>query len=188
MPEVATPPGTMLARRLWHATVVEGLPALLRYEDRNSMAFGIEARVPFLDVRLVELAMRLPDRLRVERGVTKSVLRRAMAGRLPGEVTGRRDKVGFEVPQRAWLAASRREVSDLVRDGQIVQRGWVSPDEVERVIEDGFGGGRGTNHLWRLFVVEAWLRSTWPSPSGTGGQSTWEQGVASLDAAPAARL
>jgi asparagine synthase (glutamine-hydrolysing) len=187
MPEVDTPPGTVLARRLWLSTVVEGLPALLRYEDRNSMAFGIEARVPFLDVRLVELAMRLPDRLRVERGVTKSVLRRAMAGRLPAEVTGRRDKVGFEVPQRAWLAAGRRDVSELVRDGQIVQRGWVSPNEVERVIQDGFGGGRGTNHLWRLFVVEAWLRSTWPSPSGTRGQSTWEEGVANLAAVPAAR-
>ena len=181
MREVEPRPGTFLARRLWHETAVDGLPALLRYEDRNSMAFGIEARVPFLDVRLVELAMRLPDRLRVERGVTKAVLRRAMYDRLPSEVARRRDKVGFEVPQRAWLTAGRAEVVDLVRDGQIVERGWVTRDEVERVIAAGFGGGRGSSHLWRLFILEAWLRMIWPSGSGIGSQSTWHDGVARAD-------
>ena len=137
------------------------------------MAFGIEARVPFLDVRLIELAVRLPDRLRVDRGVTKAILRRAIGSRLPQAVSRRRDKVGFEVPQRAWLAAGRADVTDLVRGGQVVQRGWVSPAEVERVLDDGFGGGRGTDHLWRLFIVEAWLRMVWPDAPGIGGQAAW---------------
>lgn len=169
--------GTYLASRLWQELTTDGLPALLRYEDRNSMAFGIEARVPFLDVRLIELAVRLPDRLRVDRGVTKAILRRAVGGRLPEEVARRRDKVGFEVPQRVWLAAGRREITDLVRGGQVVQRGWVSPSEVERVLDDGFAGGRGTDHLWRLFVVEAWLRMVWPQATGVSGQATWEAGI-----------
>ncbi len=167
-------PGTFLATRLWHAVSAVGLPALLRYEDRNSMAFGVEARVPFLDVRLVELAVRLPDRLRVDQGVTKAILRRAIGPRLPPAVARRRDKMGFEVPERAWLAAGGTEVADLVRDGQIAQRGWVTPAEIERVLAEGLGGGRKTDHLWRLFITEAWLRMLWPDAPGVGGQSTWE--------------
>jgi asparagine synthase (glutamine-hydrolysing) len=185
---VATPaePGTFLASRLWHALTTLGLPTLLRYEDRNSMAFGIEARVPFLDVRLIELSVRLPDRLRVDGGVTKSVLRRAMRGRVPGAVLARRDKLGFAAPQRAWLTAGRAEVEDLLRGGQIVQRGWVAPNEVERHLEEGLNGGRATEHLWRLFITEAWLRMQWPNESGAAGRSTWEAGAALEPARPPA--
>ena len=85
--------------------------------------------------------------------------------------------MGFEVPQRAWLAAGRTEVTDLVRDGQIVQRGWVTPAEVERVLSEGLGGGRKADHLWRLFMLEAWLRMLWPNTPGLGGQSTWEAAI-----------
>ncbi len=155
-----------------------GLPALLRYEDRNSMAFGIEARVPFLDVRLVELAVRLPDRLRVNRGITKAVLRRAMAGRLPPAVAARRDKMGFEAPTRRWLEAGREDLLGLLRGGQLVQRGWVAPAEVERVLAEGHLGGRPTDHLWRLFVTEAWLRLHWADLPGVAGQQRFAEEAA----------
>jgi len=171
-------PGTFLASRLWHALATEGLPTLLRYEDRNSMAFGIEARVPFLDVRLIELAVRLPDRLRIDRGVTKAILRRALHRRLPRAVSDRRDKLGFEAPQRAWLTAGRADVTAILRGGQISQRGWVAPAEVERVLVEGLAGGRGTDHLWRLFITEAWLRMLWPDGAGAGGRSTWDAALA----------
>ena len=171
---VTSPPGTFLAQRLWHALSVVGLPTLLRYEDRNSMAFGIEARVPFLDVRLVELCVRLPDRLRVDRGVTKAILRGAVSDRLPEAVAKRRDKMGFETPQSAWLEAGRSEVVGLLRGGQIARRGWVAPAEIERVIANGLLGGRGTDHLWRLFITEAWLRTLWPDFPGIAGQRVWE--------------
>ena len=174
-------PGTFLASRLWHALSTRGLPTLLRYEDRNSMAFGIEARVPFLDVRLVELAVRLPDRLRIDQGVTKAILRRAMVGRLPRAVADRRDKLGFAAPQQAWLTAGRTEVADLLRGGQVSKRGWVTPAEVERVLAEGLTGGRGTDHLWRLFILEAWLRMHWPDVPGVGGSSTWEAGLAGIE-------
>lgn len=175
-----TEPGTFLASRLWHALTTQGLPRLLRYEDRNSMAFGIEARVPFLDVRLIELAVRLPDRLRVNGGVTKAVLRQAMRGRVPEAVLARRDKLGFATPQRAWLTSGRTEVEDLLRGGQVVQRGWVAPQEVERHMVEGLRGGRATEHLWRLFITEAWLRMQWPNETGMAGRSTWEAGAATL--------
>ncbi len=56
------------------------LPSLLRYEDRNSMAFSIEARVPFLDYRVAELAFRLPPAVKLDAGRTKGVVRDAMRG------------------------------------------------------------------------------------------------------------
>ena len=171
-------PGTLLASRLWHALSTQGLPTLLRYEDRNSMAFGIEARVPFLDVRLVELAVRLPDRLRIDRGTTKVVLRRAMKGRLPVTVAARRDKLGFAAPQQAWLADGQAEVAALLRGGQVVQRGWVAPREVERVLAQGLSGGRRTEQLWRLFITEAWLRLLWPDAGGALGRAAWDAGLA----------
>jgi asparagine synthase (glutamine-hydrolysing) len=178
MPRTRREPGTFLASRLWHALTTQGLPTLLRYEDRNSMAFGIEARVPFLDVRLVELAVRLPDRLRIDRGTTKVALRRAMKDRLPQAVNTRRDKLGFVAPQQAWLADGAAQVAGLLRGGQVVQRGWVAPGEVERVLARGLSGGRRTEHLWRLFITEAWLRMLWPDAGGPAGRATWAAGLA----------
>lgn len=150
--------GTYLARRLWQD--LRGMSALLRYEDRNSMAFGIEARVPFLDVNLVELAVKLPDRLRVGGGMTKVVLRRAMAGRLPEPVRDRRDKLGFAAPEAAWLSRDLPLVRALLFEGQMVGRGWVSRGEVSRIVNDH---ARVHTQLWRLLVMECWLRLTFAS-------------------------
>ena len=79
---------------LARATGVQ-LPALLRFEDRNSMAHSIEARVPFLDHRMVEFAFRLPGEDKIHGAVTKHVLREGLAGVLPEAIRTRSDKVGF---------------------------------------------------------------------------------------------
>ena len=160
--------GTFLARRLWQD--LTGISALLRYEDRNSMAFGIESRVPFLDVNLIELAVRLPDRLRVGDGTTKVVLRRSMTNRLPAPVRDRRDKLGFAAPEAVWLANDLPSVQALVLDGQAVARGWVTRRETRRLIE---------NHrvvhtqLWKLLVTECWLRLTFPGEVAANGVDVW---------------
>ena len=154
-------PGTLLARRLWQEVSSDGLPALLRYEDRNSMAFGIETRVPFLDYRLVELAMRLPDRLRVGGGVTKVALRRAMRGRVPRAILDRRDKLGFATPQEKWLTDNRLELARRLVGGQVVARGWVDATAVDHLLGESAAGQRDTQ-LWRIFILEEWLRTTWP--------------------------
>ena len=61
-----------------------------------------------------------------------------------------------------------------------MQRGWVAPQEVERHMVEGLRGGRATEHLWRLFITEAWLRMQWPNETGMAGRSTWEAGAATL--------
>lgn len=79
------------------------LPQLLRYEDRNSMASSIEARVPFLDPHLVDHALAIPAALKYARGWTKFPLRKAMEDLLPPEVTWRVSKLGFPTPEVDWL-------------------------------------------------------------------------------------
>lgn len=88
------------------------LPALLRFEDRNSMAFSVEARVPFLDHRLVEYAFALPSEFKMRGGYPKRVLRDAMQGTLPEPIRMRARKMGFATPERAWQSGPLKPLID----------------------------------------------------------------------------
>jgi asparagine synthase (glutamine-hydrolysing) len=81
----------------------QGLRSLLHFEDRNSMAHGIESRVPFLDHLLVEYTLALPDAWKFNAGTRKVILREALKKRLPPEVYHRKDKMGFVTPQQLWI-------------------------------------------------------------------------------------
>lgn len=82
------------------------LPALLRHGDRNSMAFSVESRVPFLDRELTSYVLSLPEEYLVgHNGESKRLLRAALRGLVPDEILDRRDKIGFETPQSRWLDA-----------------------------------------------------------------------------------
>jgi asparagine synthase (glutamine-hydrolysing) len=84
------------------------LALLLHWEDRNSMAHGIEARVPFVDHRLVEFSIALGNQHKIVHGDTKRVLRRAMADILPRSIVERRDKLGFATPEQRWFRGALR--------------------------------------------------------------------------------
>jgi len=90
------------------------LPLLLRFEDRNSMAFGIEARVPFVDHELMEFALSLPEEFLIRDGSTKAVLRDASKSCLPPEVLNRRDKIGFQTNEWTWLQDNRSRVARTI--------------------------------------------------------------------------
>ncbi|MBF0326112.1 MAG: asparagine synthase (glutamine-hydrolyzing) [Alphaproteobacteria bacterium] len=83
------------------------LPMLLHWEDRNSMAHGVEARLPFLDYRLVEFCANLADDAKIRDGETKWILRQAMVDILPAAIRQRQDKIGFATPERLWLQRPR---------------------------------------------------------------------------------
>src|SRR5690349_9776631 len=87
-------------------TVVEtSLPMLLRYEDRNSMHFSVESRVPFLTPKFVTYCQSLPEEhLLADDGLTKAVFRKAMRGIVPDPILDRRDKIGFATPEQKWLS------------------------------------------------------------------------------------
>jgi len=126
------------------------LPVLLRYEDKNSMAHSIEARLPFLDYRAVETALSLPGDVKIRDGWSKWVLRKFMEGRMPAEVVWRKNKFGFEAPERIWLKRHEKtmrgkvlasaliaEISERVR----LQQMWDSLDYRSR---------------WRLYSIALW--------------------------------
>ncbi len=79
------------------------LPQLLRYEDRNSMGFSVEARVPFTDYRLVEYVLNIPFCYKIHNGWTKYILRRAVEDFVPSKIVWRKDKIGFQTPEKKWL-------------------------------------------------------------------------------------
>jgi asparagine synthase (glutamine-hydrolysing) len=96
------------------------LPHLLRYEDRNSMRHSIETRLPFLDYRLVEFAISLPTALKIKDGWTKFILRKAIEDLLPPNIVWRKNKYGFEAPDKIWLNNYAIEMYNEVKSSKIL--------------------------------------------------------------------
>jgi asparagine synthase (glutamine-hydrolysing) len=138
-----------------------GLPELLRYEDRNSMAHSLEARVPFLDHRLVELCFSLPPHELIRGGETKSVLRRALGELLPPQVRDRRDKLGFVTPEADWLRGPLGELAgDVFASQSVRDRGFVDAPAARRRLERHRTGRLTAGmELWRALNLELWARA-----------------------------
>ncbi len=154
--------GDKFTAQLLHDLTV-GLPALLRYCDRNSMAHSVEARLPFLDHRLVEFCFSLPPQALVRDGRTKAVLRAAFEDRIPSEVLARRDKIGFATPESAWLP-------DLVRNvlssRSFTERGYVRPERLAPLLKaNAEGDSAASGALWRCVNLELWLRRFIDAPA-----------------------
>jgi len=140
------------------ANILEtSLPALLRYEDRNSMAFSVEARTPFLDYRLVEEVRSWRAEDLISGGWTKAPLREAMRGVLPEHVRLRRDKLGFATPERRWLAALAPRVREWIGPASRVAR-VVRPDVLARWRSDSDDTLAARPGLWRVVSAELFLR------------------------------
>jgi asparagine synthase (glutamine-hydrolysing) len=150
-----------LRRRLQLILTREGLPELLRYEDRNSMAHSLEARLPFLDYRLVELAFSLGAHELIDRGRTKSVLRRALADLLPPVVRDRTDKLGFVTPEGRWLRGPLGELAaDVFASRSFADRGFVDAPAARRRLERHRRGDVEAGfELFRALSSELWARA-----------------------------
>ena len=134
------------------------LPNLLRYADRNSMAFSIESRVPFLTHDFAEFLMSLPaDYLISPSGIRKYVFREAMRGILPEEIRNRSDKIGFFADDRLWLRRNAERFQDVWNELQAEP--LFHPHQLQRFIND-FLQGRHNKALlvWRILVFGVWLR------------------------------
>jgi asparagine synthase (glutamine-hydrolysing) len=161
-PERTSSPFAERLRRQYHLILAErGLPELLRYEDRNSMAHSVEARVPFLDYRLVELLYSLDARELVDRGVTKTVLRRALGDLLPTVVRDRVDKVGFATPGRRFLQGAFGSYADeIISSRRFRDRAFVDPVEAQRRLAAVRSGSSNADaSVWRVVNLELWARA-----------------------------
>jgi len=148
-----------LKRRLVEDLTVYSLPCLLRYEDRNSMAFSMESRVPYLDQQLVEHILSLPDEAIIRGGWSRAVLREAMRGVLPEKIRTRRWKVGFTTPEIRWLMNRRAVFASLMASPLFQSRKYWDGPKVLAAFR-GACTGRLDNSMffWRAINTEIWLR------------------------------
>jgi len=149
-----------LQEALYESLTQTVLPALLRYADRNSMAFSREVRLPFLDHHLVEYLFAIPSDQKTRGTITKVVLRNAMRGRMPEEIRLRKDKLGFATPESLWLRGPLRIwIDEILHSRRFCQRGWLDPKVVNHVWQ-GFLAGRDQWHslIWRWISLEIWAQ------------------------------
>lgn len=127
--------------------------------DRMSMACSLEARVPYLDHDLVELAFRMPERFKVHRRQTKVLLKKVAARHLPHDCVYRA-KQGFSIPIKTWLGNEFRPLLDEhLSQRRIVDDGLFDAAEIERLKGEHFAGRENHSHvLWTLLVFQDWRR------------------------------
>lgn len=131
------------------------LPALLHVEDRMSMAHGLEARVPFLDHRLVELMATVPADVKFKDGRMKHMLKEVFGDVLPDTVLNRRDKMGFPVPLTEWSADE--PVGPFIRDVIGSMRSRHRPFVNGAAVADNFASGeKFSRKVWGLLSLELW--------------------------------
>lgn len=135
---------------LWNIS----LPSLLRYEDKNSSAFSVEARLPFLDHRLVEFVFSIPYNKLIQKGWTKHVLRESMKNKIPEDIRMRKGKLAFSVPQKRWLGEMKDYLVDTFsndfRSGKFIDN--------KKVIETIKSGSYNDKVLYRAFALEKWMK------------------------------
>ncbi len=133
--------------------------ALLRYEDRNTMAFSIESRVPFLDHPLVEATLSMPVKSKISGGWTKRVLREGLADLLPDKVRLRKSKLGFATPEDVWMRGALGEWVRQTLEHPTVVTKYVDPSGLQDLLREtpklGYNAPRDSL-LFRLAMVEAW--------------------------------
>jgi asparagine synthase (glutamine-hydrolysing) len=134
------------------------LEALLTSEDRLSMAFSIESRVPLLDHRIAELAGRLGFEAKAVPGRSKRILRQAVAGIVPDEILARRDKRGFPTPIGAWLSDPKLALMDqLVFNGNAFAEEYFDLDYLKNLVRARtYGSTDWSERLWRVLNLCVW--------------------------------
>ena len=136
------------------------LPSLLRYEDKNSMAFSVESRTPYLDFRLVEYLAALPLQAKIHNGWTKYILRQAMKGVIPEKIRRRRDKLAFDTPQNEWLRKELRPAlaKAFKEDGllsECLEQKRVSQEYNKFLSNSSRISG---NFFFRAFILQKWAQ------------------------------
>ncbi|GAA2629361.1 asparagine synthase (glutamine-hydrolyzing) [Streptomyces vastus] len=140
---------------------------LLAKVDITTMAHSLEARSPFLDHHLMEWAVGLPGRWKVDGQVTKALLKKAMGPWLPPELLSR-PKAGFGVPLADWLRGELRPLAfDLLTDDTARSRGLFRPEEVRRLLHSHLDGRDHSSRLWALLQFELWHRTCADGPHVT---------------------
>ncbi len=137
------------------------LEHLLKWEDRNSMHFSLEARVPFLDYRIVEKTLSLPSNMLIKDGSTKYILRNAMKGTLPEAIRSRKDKIGFRTPADSWFREKifYNYIKSLLLNNNSILNEYINTNkawsEYQKHLEGKINIGK---EIWKWINLELWLK------------------------------
>lgn len=157
--------GKNLKKRLIEDIFHNSLQSLLRYEDKNTMRFSIEGRVPFLDFNLVRYIFSLPDEAIINNGWNKNILRLAVSGILPEKIQLRRNKIGFTTPENEWFLRMKNRIYAMFLSESFATRPYFNQAAVVkaflRFIE---GKNDDTLLFWRILNVELWMREFFDAP------------------------
>lgn len=137
------------------------LEHLTKWGDRDTMAFGVEGRSPFLDKDLVEYSIALKDEMKIKGGYTKFILREVMKGIMPEKVRLRVDKKGFSVPQDEWFRTEKFQklVYDILSSESFAKRGYFVPEEAKKLYQRHLSGEINiSKDIWKWINLELWFR------------------------------
>jgi asparagine synthase (glutamine-hydrolysing) len=137
------------------------LEHLLKWEDRNSMWFSLESRVPFLDYRLVEKTLATSNDLKIKQGATKYILREAMKGTLPEKIYMRQDKIGFGTPQDEWFRepAWQYLVNEVLDSKSFNDRNLIDSQNAKKLFKKHLSGRANVSkEIWKWIHLEMWFR------------------------------
>jgi asparagine synthase (glutamine-hydrolysing) len=153
----------LVERVLTHELVTYLPDRQLTKVDRASMAVSVEARVPILDHRVVELALRLPPSLKVRRETGKRILREVLHQHVPEELF-QRPKMGFQLPLTSWLRGPLRSwAEDLLQPDRIRRQGILNPASIQTTWSEHISGRRDrSDRLWPLLMLQSWLDAQSP--------------------------
>jgi len=142
-----------------YLTFFTTLPKYLKWEDRNSMANSIEARVPFLDYRLVEFTYNLPDDYLDYRGESKRVLREGLKGILPERIRTRKDKKGFITPEERWVKEDNPGLfKQKIKEAIEITNGIIKPNALPYFNDVVSGKVPFDYTYWRLIQFAEWMK------------------------------
>jgi len=128
------------------------LPHLLRYEDRNSMRHSIETRLPFLDYRMVEASINMKPEYKIRDGWTKYILRKALKGILPDSVIWRKNKLGFNAPEKTWLTHHEVKMKEEISQSKLLKE-IVDHDKLLDIFST-----LSLKNKWKYYNIAVWER------------------------------
>lgn len=144
---------------LWERVTKFGLRGLLNFEDKNSMAFSIENRPPFLDYRLVELLFSLPAVYKIHNGWTKYLFRIGVKDFLPEDICWRKDKEGFLTPALIWLRNNKENIREIFKAKDFKSDQYLNRKIIlDRFDEAFIKCNEKSPEIWKLISLELWLK------------------------------
>ena len=148
-----------LLKKMQLSDIRSYLPGDLLYKaDIASMSASLELRSPFLDYRLVEFGLRLPDNMKIRNGKSKWLLKESLRSFLPDGLVDR-PKMGFGIPRAAWLREPLNEVlREMLLSERTKGRGWFNVSEIRKIVEQHEKGANRDSFLWPLLILELWAR------------------------------